>query len=216
MHEQLGTPPRTWPTPIALPSLQSVPDTGDHRMMQIVAVVDADGNDTVVIWHVDIGTEVPGMSRMCGAWVLPAEKHKVELLTRRRLIVATACGSGALSMAHCTPAGSLDLNRTLKMIEAERDRLQAIYDALPSTRKKTLVAPRSPAIPSPIDFAHPPQVQTPDELVATALGIAGHLDQLAGAWAGIERQRTARAYLTANTPDQSPDPRAIPLQIDSC
>jgi hypothetical protein len=84
------------------------------------------------------------------------EEHKVELLTQGRLVVATARGIEALSAAHCTPAGSLDLNQTLKMIEAERDRLQGIYDALPSARKKTLVAPRWPATPRAIPKCNAP------------------------------------------------------------
>jgi hypothetical protein len=56
------------------------------------------------------------------------------------LVVIIAHGIEAVSSAHWTPAGALDLNQTLKMIEAERDPLQGIYDALPAARKKTLVA----------------------------------------------------------------------------
>lgn len=38
-------------------------------MISSVAVADA-GATTVTIWHVSVGNEAPGMSRMCGAWVL--------------------------------------------------------------------------------------------------------------------------------------------------
>lgn len=180
-------------------------------MMQIVAVVDAAAH-TVIVWHVDVGTEVPGMSRMCGAWVV-TEPRKVELLTRGRLVVATVAGAAAMRSAGCTPAGALDLVQTVKSVVAERDRLQAIYDALPASRKKNLVVPRWPHIPDTIDPTSPPRTEGADNAVAVALSVARYLDELAAAWTAIERQRIARTYLTDNTPGRPSEARALPLEV---
>lgn len=107
----------------------------------------------------------------------------------------------------------LDLTKTVNVVAAERDRLQAIYEALPTSRKKTLVAPRWPDIPSPIDLADPPKAQAAEPTVAAALGVARFLDRLATAWADVERQRAVRDYLTEATPGQPSGVRDFPLAV---
>ncbi|TDZ93473.1 hypothetical protein CCUG60885_03076 [Mycobacteroides salmoniphilum] len=182
--------------------------------MQIVSVIDA-GPSYVVIWHVDAGAEVLGMSRMCGAWVLNDEPHKLELLTHRKLVITTPSGAKALNATSSHPSGILDLDQTTKNIAAERDRLQCTYDGLPASRKKTLVAPRWPHLPDAIDLGNAPRARSADTTVARALGIARGVDELATAWAGIERQRLARTYLTDEAPSQPQEARNLPFALMS-
>jgi hypothetical protein len=183
-------------------------------MIQTVAVVDA-GPHTVTVWPVNVGTGAPGISRMSGAWVLHDEPHKVELLTRGKPVAATPAGAEALQSASATPAGMLDLTDTVNAVTAERDRLQAIYNALPASRKKTLVAPRWPHMPPAVDLADPLRAQTTDDNVAAALGVARFLEQLATAWADLERQRTVRDYLTEGAAGQPAEIRDFPLCVSS-
>lgn len=178
-------------------------------MMQIVAVVDASA-DSVIVWHVDLGAGTSGMSRMCGAWVLINEPIKLELLTRDRLVVATAAGAGAMAAAGNHTA-MVDLVDTLNNVTQERDRLQRLYDDLPASRKKNLVAPRWPHLPIASDRDHSPRAETTNPAVAVALGVARLLEQLAVAWTAIERQRTARTYLYGDTPGRPPTVRELPL-----
>jgi len=70
------------------------------------------------------------------------EQVAVELLTRDRLMVATAAGGAAVRSGSRGPIGTIDLVGTVNNVVSERERLQAIYDAPPAPRKKTLVAPR--------------------------------------------------------------------------
>lgn len=180
-------------------------------MMQTVAVVDAAAT-TVAVWHVSVGNDAPGMSRMCGAWVLNDEPQKVELLTRDRHVVATPAGAEALRSIKITPA-RMDPTEIVNAVIAERDRLQAIYDALPTSRKKTLVAPSWPHIPSTIDLDDPPKAQATEATVAVALGVARFVEQLATAWADLERQRTVRDYLTDGTAGRPSGVRDLPLAV---
>jgi hypothetical protein len=184
--------------------------------MQIIAVVDADAAaNTVTVWHVDVGSQAPGMSRMCGAWVFNNESDKVELLTRDRLIVATAAGGAAVRSGDRGPIGTIDLVGTVNNVVSERDRLQAIYAALPAPRKKTLVAPRWPDIPTLVGLSGLPKAENADPVVAVALGIARCMDQIANAWADCERERITRDYLTDNTPGRPSQIRDIPVELES-
>lgn len=184
--------------------------------MQIVAVVDADAaTNTVAVWHVDIGSVAPGMSRMCGAWVITNEADKVELLTRDRLLVATPAGAAAIRSAGGAAAGTVDLAGTVNNVASEQDRLQAIYDSLPASRRKTLAAPSWPHVPAAVDLSEPPKADNTDPVVAVALGLARFLERLANAWADGERERIARSYLIDNTPGQPTEIRDLPVKTES-
>lgn len=183
--------------------------------MQILAVVDADcAAKTVTVWHVDVGSHAPGISRMCGAWVLTSQPERVELLTRDRLVVATAAGLAAIGSGARGPTSPVDLVRTVNNVVSERDRLQSIYDALPRSRKKTLVAPRWPDIPAAVSLSDPPRAKNTDPVVAVALGLARFLDQLAESWVGCERERIARDYLTDPISGQTSQIRDLPVEIE--
>jgi hypothetical protein len=187
---------------------------GGASMIDSIAVIDAQ-DATVAVWHVSVGRDAAGLSRMCGAWVLHDEPEKVELLTRGRHVVATASGAKALQSAKATTAGMIDLTATINTVVAERDRLDGIYQELPAARRKTLTPPRWPHVPEAANFADPPRAANFDDPVAVALGIARVLEELATAWSGIESQRTARAYMTDATRGRPSDSRNLPLETSA-
>jgi len=90
-------------------------------MIDSIAVIDAQ-DATVAVWHVSVGRDAAGLSRMCGARVLHDEQEKVELLTRGRHVVATAGGAKTLQSAKATTARMVDLTATVNAVAAERDR----------------------------------------------------------------------------------------------
>src|SRR3954447_7077667 len=163
----------------------------------VLAVVDtADG--VPVIWWVDLGPRISGMSRLCGAWVLeeadPVEKLRA--LTATRAVAATRDGRALLNKHQAAVDQVLDPAATLAASVAVRDELQAAYEHAVATRKngRSLTAPRWPSLPAPLD------VETAEELggdprTSRALGIARWIDRLCTAWDAIEEQRLARAYM---------------------
>jgi hypothetical protein len=96
----------------------------------------------------------------------------------------------------------------IKVIAAARDRLQKIYEALPESRKKNVVAPQSPHLPLPIDLDTPPHEQH-RRRGRRCPRHSRYLDQLATVSANIEKQRIARSYLTDSTPGKPADVRDL-------
>src|SRR5687767_10408275 len=73
--------------------------TGGHvnEGSSVLAVVDQ-VDEVPVVWWVDIGPRIAGMSRLCGAWVLDGDDRDRTLrsLTAARVIVATTAGQSLL------------------------------------------------------------------------------------------------------------------------
>ncbi|MBP2473327.1 hypothetical protein JOF53_002199 [Crossiella equi] len=165
------------------------------------AVVDTQPGH-VVIWHVQTGLD-DGMPRLTGAWVVPPEdRDKIAALLENRRTLATAEGAKTLaSLAIQVPL--LDPATALAAVEAERDALQAKYDALPQPH--TFTAPTWPDLPAPLDLANPPSGDgVPPTQVA--LAVARWLSGLTDTWERIERERITRKYLNDGT-----DRRLAPL-----
>ncbi|GAB3365975.1 hypothetical protein GCM10027300_41840 [Modestobacter lapidis] len=160
----------------------------------MLAVVD--GVDGVpVVWWVDVGPRVAGMSRLCGAWVLDGDDRgrTLRTLTVSRVIVATASGQALLDEQEVVPDRFLDTEATFAAVVGVRDELQAVYEG-EAVRKSALTPPRWPALPQPLDVK---RAATPggDPRTARALGIAQWLRSLCAAWDTIEEQRLARSYM---------------------
>ncbi|MGY2084312.1 exonuclease domain-containing protein [Blastococcus sp. SYSU DS0539] len=161
----------------------------------VLAVVDQFDN-VPVVWWVDIGPRIAGMSRLCGAWVLDGDGHELTLrsLTATRTIVATTAGQSLLDAQQIAPARVLDAKATLRAAAATRDELQAVYEEAEAVRRTTLTPPRWPTLPQPLDTE---TASTPggDPRTSRALGIARWLHALCAAWDTIEEQRLARPYM---------------------
>ncbi|GAA2833907.1 hypothetical protein [Crossiella cryophila] len=156
------------------------------------AVADAQG-EQVIIWHVQTGLD-DGMPRLTGAWVVDrAEPDKIAALLERRRCLITAAAAKALADLDISPGRRIDPAATIAGIAAERDLLQAVYDALPAPH--TFVAPIWPELPAPLDPADPPTGNAvPPTGIAHA--VARWLAGVADTWEKIERERITRKYLS--------------------
>jgi hypothetical protein len=175
----------------------------------VLAVVDA--MDAVpVVWWVDLGPRIAGMSRLCGAWVVDGDDRAktLQALTATRVALFTADGEMALKEHEVATERVLDLEATLAAVVAVRDELQAAYEEA-ATTKKNLTAPRWPTLPEPLDVeaAHVPGG---DPRTARALGVARWLDALCGAWDAVEDERLKRSYMR---PLGGPADRPLPAVI---
>jgi hypothetical protein len=175
----------------------------------VLAVVDAmDG--VPVVWWVDLGLRVAGMSRLCGAWVVDGDDRAKTLhaLTATRVVLSTADGEMALKEHEVATERVLDIEATLAAVIAVRDELQAAYEQA-ATTKKSLTPPRWPTLPQPLDIeaAHVPGG---DPRTARALGIARWLNDVCRAWDAVEDERLKRTYMRAlGGPDDRPLPAVI-------
>jgi DNA polymerase-3 subunit epsilon len=174
----------------------------------VLAVVDQ-VDEVPVVWWVDIGPRIAGMSRLCGAWVLDGDDHEQTLrsLTAARAIVATTAGQTLLDAQQIAPARILDADATLTAVIATRDELQVVYEEAEAIRRTTLTPPRWPSLPQPLDTE---TASTPggDPRTSRALGIARWLHALCAAWDTIEEQRLARPYMR---PVGGPATRGLPV-----
>lgn len=162
----------------------------------VLAIVDA-ADGVPVVWWVDLGPRIAGMSRLCGAWVLDGDDVSKTLLalTATRVSLFTADGQVILKEHEVATDRSLDLESTLAAVVAIRDDLQAAYTEA-ATTKKSLTAPRWPTLPDPLDVE---TAQTPggDPRTSRALGIARWLNDLCQAWDTVEDERLKRSYMRA-------------------
>ncbi|WHT21689.1 hypothetical protein N8J89_11665 [Crossiella sp. CA-258035] len=155
------------------------------------AVLDAQG-EQVVIWHVQTGLD-DGMSRLTGAWVTGRdEPEKIAALLERRRCLITSAGEKALAELEITVERRIDPVATVAAIEAEREALQAVYDALPAPH--TFVAPIWPPLPEPLDLTDPPASDAVPP-TGTAHAVASWLAGVADTWEKVERERITRKYL---------------------
>jgi hypothetical protein len=160
----------------------------------VLAVVDAmDG--VPIVWWVDLGPRVAGMSRLSGAWVVDGSDRgeTLQALTATRVALFTADGEMALKEHEVATQRVLDPEATLAAVIAVRDELQAAYKEA-ATTKKSLTAPRWPTLPEPLDIE---AVHLPggDPRTARALGIARWLNDLCRSWDAVEDERLKRSYM---------------------
>lgn len=180
----------------------------------VLGVVDG-VDDVPVIWWVDLGVRIAGMSRLCGAWVLDAadRTRTLQALTVSRMTVATAAGQQLLDQHQIATGQVLDVGATLAAVFAVRDELQTAYEQAAATRRngRALTVPRWPALPKPlnIETANAP---AGDPRACRALAIARWFDHLCAVWEAVEEQRLARSYLRSVG---GPVARALPVIIQA-
>lgn len=153
-------------------------------------VVDAHGAN-VIIWHVNTGSDL-GMPRMTGAWTITSDDQEIiQLLIERRRVLTTQDGHNALNAAGIGSHERIDVTATTTNLSTERDALQAMYDKHP--KRKTLVAPDWPRLPSDIDSES--VTVSPDCPTQRALSLARWLESVAASWDRIEAERLLRRYM---------------------
>lgn len=166
-------------------------------------VLDAQENE-IIIWHVDTGAEF-GLSRMAGAWVFGAAEQEIiaSLVTDRR-VLATSTGEHASAQLGISVSHFIEPPATVANLIAERDTLQAMYEAHP--RMANLVAPNWPFVPPAVDPQDPPMAEAPGR-TRRALGLARWLETIAQTWDRIERERAMRSYMPSGS-SRRPTPLA--------
>src|SRR4051812_38557132 len=176
------------------------------RVLAIVDQVD----DASVVWWVDRGPKIAGMTRLCGAWVLDGDDRMRTLraLAASRVIVATASGQALLDAQQVVPDRILDTDATLTAVIAVRDELQTVYEQAEAVRRTTLTPPRWPALPQPLIIETASSTPGGDPRTSRALGIARWLHALCAAWDTIEEQRLTRPYMR---PVGGPATRGLPV-----
>lgn len=172
----------------------------------VCAIVDA-SEGRVVVWHVQTGsTELH--SRLTGAWELGRDEGAtLATLTAVGWIWATSAGEPFLvDIRH--PAGTrrLEPAGTLAAVQAERDGMQASFDAEQARRtpSKRLVPLQLPPLPG-----NPPQEQPGD--VPFALALASWLERLCQTWDDLESARLARPVLARDDHTARPVPLVAAL-----
>ncbi|TQN44075.1 hypothetical protein FHU33_3557 [Blastococcus colisei] len=175
----------------------------------VLAVVDAmDG--VPVVWWVDLGPRIAGISRLCGAWVVDgAERAEtLQALTATRVTLSTVGGEQALREHERATERVLDLEATVTSVVAVRNELQTAYEEA-ATSKKNLTPPRWPTLPEPLDI-EAAEATAGDPRTARVLGIARWLNDLCLAWDAVEDERLKRSYMR---PLGGPAERALPAVI---
>lgn len=161
----------------------------------------------VIIWHVNTGLAV-AMPRLTGAWVIGIhEVDKVKLLVEQRRVLSTRAGKETLCRIGIDIPDHIDPEATLSNIAAQRDELQALYEAL---QRDDLIAPHWPTLPERIDIQNPPRANSP-EPTQVALALARWLERVADAWDRIEAQRVVRKYMPGGRLR-----RATPIALLGC
>jgi hypothetical protein len=178
----------------------------------VLAIVD--GYEGVpVVWWVNLGPRITGMSRLCGAWVLdaPDSAQTLQTLTASRMTLATASGWSLLDEHHIVCGESLDVEATRGAVLDSRDELQAAYEHAVATRKngRALTPPRWPALPGPLDVETAETVAG-DPRAARALALARWFNDLCVAWDAVEEQRLSRSYLRSLG---GPSARVLPVVL---
>lgn len=166
------------------------------------------------MWWVNLSPDV--LSRLCGAWVLDGKDHvTLESLVFARMVLATKSGAKALAKAKVAPDRLVDMDATLAAAVAERDSLQAAFDAEQSSRpaSKRMKEPRWPSFPSPLDVEAPPawDVNHPsDDHLDTALSVSHWIAALCSRWSDLEEERLGRPMLRILG---GPDARMLPVVL---
>lgn len=163
--------------------------------LPVVAVVDAE-QQTAVIWWVDTAGS-PGLSRLCGAWVLPQTTFAdVEPLLWRRHVLATSAGHTLLRDLDAAPEELVDPAATHAAVHAECRRLQRAHEdhllTLPAGRRD-VVPPAWPSIPD--DLGPVRHRAAGEDVVALALGTSRWVTALCATWKDIETERLKRRHV---------------------
>ncbi|GAB3204534.1 hypothetical protein [Nocardia tengchongensis] len=157
-----------------------------------------------IVWYVNVGHDL-GLTRLTGAWILTADEVDVVAnLTVNRLIV---CASPVTLPDALSPAGFIDLDRTVETARSEIAAADRLFTEHQTTVAHRLVRPDWPAMPHPGRPQRLPPTLTED-LIPT-VSLAYGLCDLSDAWARFEALRITRDYLVHRG---GPSARPLPLE----
>ena len=177
-----------------------------YELADVVAVVNADG-DRIAIWHVVLSPSYP-MSRLSGAW-----EHASPGLVATRLILPFG-GQMPNSLTHLAPtsAGVINVLATLAAVSDWLDNLVTLHESSRNASGKSRAPIKWPALPAPLDWTSPPSPPAgvvDDPFIASTIGVARWVADLADAWSAIETKRLSREHLAAG----DTQPRPLPVVL---
>ncbi|MEK6442154.1 hypothetical protein [Pseudonocardia sp. T1-2H] len=180
----------------------------------VLAIVDG-FEGAPVVWWVNLGPRITGMSRLCGAWVLDAADSAptLQTLTVSRMTLATASGWSLLNEHEIVCDEALNIEATRDAVLGIRDELQSAYEHAVATRKngRALTPLRWPAMPGPLDV-ETAETSVGDPRAARALALARWFNDLCVAWEAVEEQRLSRSYLRSLG---GPSARVLPVVLQA-
>lgn len=173
----------------------------------VVAVVNAVG-DRVATWHVVISPSYP-LSRLCGAWT----QASIGLVATRLLLPFGGQLPDALMPLAAASAGVVDMSATLAAASESVTKLVALHKFSKNGAGKSRAPIDWPALPSPLDWTSPPpppRGAADEPFIASTLGVACWVADLAKAWSAIETKRLSRQHLAAG----DTEPRPLPVVLE--
>jgi hypothetical protein len=172
----------------------------------VVAVVNADG-DRIAIWHVVVSPSYP-LSRLSGAWI-----HASTGLVGTRLILPFGGQlPDALTYLASASAGVVDMSATLAAVSESVAKLDALHESSRNGVGKSRAPIEWPALPLPLDWTSPPwplNGVVDEPFIASTVGVARWVADLADAWSAIETKRLSREHLAAG----DTQPRPLPVVL---
>lgn len=180
-----------------------------------VAVVDAD-KTSVFVWWVNIGAKDPGMSRLCGAWVLDVDAVELPDLLVGRKVLATKLGKNAIFERGIEIQDWFSIEETLTNFEDQLHAIERVWTEENELRKRLnienknvenwvkkaqLPKPELPPVPRIIDIENPPSwsINDPSEdHLDKVLRIAHWLSTLFEYRDQVEEVKASRSWLNTS------------------
>jgi hypothetical protein len=172
----------------------------------VVAVVNADG-DRIAIWHVVLSPSYP-MSRLSGAW----GHASADLVSTRLILPFGGQMPNALTHLASASAGVIDVLATLAAVSEWLNKLVTLHESSRSALGKRRAPIEWPALPLPLDWTSPPWPPNgvvDEPFIASTVGVARWVADLADAWSAIETKRLSREHLAAG----NTQPRPLPVVL---
>jgi hypothetical protein len=172
----------------------------------VVAIVNAIG-DRIAVWHVVVDPTYP-MGRLCGAW----EHASPDLVATRLILPFGGQLPDALAHLASASAGVIDVSATLAATSDWISELDALHESSRAGAAKGRAPIEWPRLPQPLDWASPPAPPVrvvDDPFVASTIGVAYWVADLADAWSAVETKRLSREHLS--TGDTVPRPLPVVL-----
>jgi hypothetical protein len=178
----------------------------------VVAVINAEADinadaERIAIWHVVVSPSYP-MGRLSGAWVHAA----ADLVATRLILPFGGQLPDALTYLASASAGVIDVPATIAAISERIAKLDKLHESSRNAAGKNRAPIDWPPLPPPLDWASPPSPPAgvvDDPFIASTIGVARWVADLADTWSAIETKRLSRAHLAAG----DTHPQALPVVL---
>jgi hypothetical protein len=172
----------------------------------VVAVVNADG-ERAAIWHVVVSPSYP-LSRLSGAW----EHASADLVATRLILPFGGQLPHALTHLASASAGVIDVSATFAAISDRIAKLVTLHESSRNALGKSRAPIDWPPLPPALDWTSPPPPPArvvDDQFIASTIGVARWVGDLADAWSAIETKRLSREHLG----EGDTQPRSLPIVL---